>query len=150
DLISYWIDVRDSRSIPTPPVAAFEAVRMFYPERAEEIFRIAEYAARENEWYADVLLDSVITVVEPANFLALSAGFPLVRSSLIRIRPELLDSPTIAKTTDAELAELLPSIGADEHVADAVLKRLLPRDNATAADFFARHFLMATIDRIFE
>jgi GTPase-associated protein 1, N-terminal domain type 1 len=150
DLISYWIRAERGRSLPEPPVAAFEAVRNFYPQRAEEIFKIVEHAALENEWYVDVLLDGLITVVEPGNFLGLSEAFPRLRSDLVRLRPELLDTPDIATLTDDELAEFLLCIGTDEELAGKVVRRLLPVNSGTAAGFFVDHFLTLTVDRIFE
>jgi hypothetical protein len=150
DLISYWIEAKRGRSLPDLPVTAFEAVRNYYPQRALEMFKITEHATQENEWYADVLLDSLITVVEPANFLGLSEAFPLVRSDLVRLRPELLDSPDIATLADDELAEFLLFIGTDEELAGKVLKRLLPVNNGTAAEFFVHHFPTLTVDRIFQ
>jgi hypothetical protein len=150
DTLSYFVGHADLAALPSPPEAAFDAVRDLWSARASEILTIAERAVSESSAIADELLDRLSAVAEPESFLALSHKHPIVRERLVRANPALLDSPDLSSLPALELSNLLEFLPEDQELAGRVLDRLVFLDNRDAAAFFANHFLSLTQDRIFD
>jgi hypothetical protein len=111
---------------------------------------IADRALAEGCIAAEPLLDHILMSAQPATFLTLSSEHPRTRERLVRLNPELLDSPDLATLQEQELSSLLMFLPDNKDIAARVLDRLLFSDRKAAAAFFVDRFLEMTQDRVFD
>lgn len=150
DTLGYFVSHTDLTALPPPPEVAFEAIHDMWSIRASEILTITEQAANKSSTMVEQLLDHLSAVADPANFLAISRQHPTIRERLIRMNPELLDSPDLATVLQQELSNFLALLPDNEDLATRVLDRLLFSDNRDAAAFFTDRFLEMTQDHVFD
>ncbi|TWA92613.1 hypothetical protein FBZ96_11083 [Bradyrhizobium stylosanthis] len=140
DVLTFLLTQDHGRAFPLPSTGGISRLANFWPEEADKMLDLAEYAISEDSDLALSITGIVLGLIPASNFWAVTKNFPKVQQRMIQGRPDLLDSDEILDLDFVSLTNFIEISPVDHPVGAGLVKRLLHRANAEVAEKVLQHF----------
>lgn len=119
---------RGSFSLPNLSESLGISLQTLWPERAEEIFALAEQALEQPSDVGDRVVNLVVSLVGVDDILRATAGHPRLRAKLISASPKILDSSELSSLPASQIIDLVGAADLPNDIVLSVLSRCLKVD----------------------
>jgi hypothetical protein len=140
DVLSFILKHDKGKTFPLPSSEGIGRLVNFWPEEADEMLDLAEYAISEDGELAFSITGIVLGLIPTSNFWTVTRDFPKVRQRMIQSRPDLLDADEILELDSASMTKFIEIVPVDDPVGGALVRRLLLHANHEMAEKVLRRF----------
>ncbi|MCK1384441.1 hypothetical protein IVB31_09215 [Bradyrhizobium sp. 21] len=151
DVLSFLLKEDRGQAFPLPSTEGIGRLVNFWPEEADKMLGLAEYAVSEDGNLALSITGIVLGLIPASNFWAVTRNFPKVRRRMLESRPELLDTDEILELDSASLSKFIQAAPVDDQVGAALVRKFLHHSNYEVAETVLQHFpTVAVVELISE
>jgi hypothetical protein len=147
-LLNFLLTSPYEQSFPKVPERTVKELRTYWPERREELLRLATDALSAQSEIAPSVVEAVAASIPDEHVWDATADNEPLLYVTLQKRPDLLVSPKLAKVDGYAIAALLALVPPDAPYAGEIVANLIGRDDPPPVEWAFQKFPIAAIEAV--